>query len=173
MYTARREDCQECPIKNECLPPRQRRRYVSLTRYYPMSLLARKRNQTDEYPRERVRRQTIAEGAFASLDRLGWARTRLRGLWKVDYEGYMASFGHNVLKMVRKLGAGIGPPGPMSPDDANAISEDHATGDAVMNSIGSTWCLASQSWLAVHLKPALRYPHLQSADFFNKSVNCR
>ena len=65
------EDCQECPIKNECLPPRQRRRYVSLTRYYPMSLLARKRNQTDEYPRERVRRQTIAEGAFASLDRLG------------------------------------------------------------------------------------------------------
>ena len=68
----------------------------------------------------------------------------------------MASFAHNVLKMVRKLGTGIGPPGPMSPDDANAISEDLAAGDAVMNSIGSTWCLASQSWLAAHLKPALR-----------------
>ena len=110
MYTARREDCQACPIKNECLPPRQKRRFVSLTRYYPMKLLARGRNQTSEYRRERVRRQTIAEGAFASLDRLGWARTRLRGLWKVDCEGYMASFAHNVLKMVRKVGAGIGPP---------------------------------------------------------------
>ena len=118
MYTARREDCQTCPIKNECLPPRQKRRYVSLTRYYPMTLLARERNQTSEYRRERLRRQTIAEGAFASLDRLGWDRTRLRGLWKVDCEGYMASFAHNVLKMVRKLGAGTDPPvlrGPATP----------------------------------------------------------
>ena len=83
-----------------------------------MTLLARERNQTSEYRRERVRRQTIAEGAFASLDRLGWDRTRLRGLWKVDCEGYMASFAHNVLKMVRKLGAGTDPPvlrGPATP----------------------------------------------------------
>ena len=55
-----------------------------------MTLLVRERNHTSEYRRERVRRQTIAEGAFASLDRMGWARSRLRGLWKVDCEGYMA-----------------------------------------------------------------------------------
>ena len=55
-----------------------------------MTLLARERNHTSEYRRERVRRQTIAEGAFASLDRMGWARSRLRGLRKVDCEGYMA-----------------------------------------------------------------------------------
>ena len=73
MYTARREDCQACPIKGDCLPPRQKRRYVSLTRYYPVTILARERNQTSESRRERVRRQTIAEGTFASLDRLGWA----------------------------------------------------------------------------------------------------
>ena len=36
-----------------------------------MTLLARERNHTSEYRRERVRRQTIAEGAFASLDRMG------------------------------------------------------------------------------------------------------
>ena len=30
--------------------------------------------------------RTIAEGTFASLDHLGWARSRLRGLWKVDCE---------------------------------------------------------------------------------------
>ena len=66
--------------------------------------MSRERNQTSEYRRERVRRQTIAEGIFASLDRLGWARSRLRGIWKFDCEGYMASFAHNVLKAVRKLG---------------------------------------------------------------------
>ncbi len=70
-YTARREDCQARPIKGDCLPPRQKRSYVSLTRYYPMTLLARERNQTSKYRRERVRRQTIAEGTFASQDRLG------------------------------------------------------------------------------------------------------
>ena len=87
-----------------------------MTKYYPMTLLARERNQTGEYRRERVRRQTIAEGIFASLDRLGWARSRLRGLWKVDCEGYMAAFAHNVLKAVRKLGRWTGPAGPASPN---------------------------------------------------------
>ena len=155
MYTARREDCQACPIKSKCLPPRQKRRYVSLTRYYPMTLLAKERNQTSEYRRERARRQTIAEGAFASLDRLGWARTRLRGLWKVDCEGYMASFAHNVLKMIRKLGAGIGPAGPTSSAGATAINDHHAAGEAAMNTVASPRHLAWPSWLLVHLKPTL------------------
>ena len=128
---------------------------MSLTRYYPMTLLARERNQTSEYRRERVRRQTIAEGAFASLDRLGWARARLRGLWKVDCEGYMASFAHNVLKMVRKLGGGSDPPYPASPADATAAGEEHATGDAVMNSVASPRYFVRPFWLVVYLKPAL------------------
>lgn len=156
MYTARREDCQACPIKNECLPPRQKRRFVSLTRYYPMTLLARERNRTSEYRRERVRRQTIAEGAFASLDRLGWARTRLRGLWKVDCEGYMASFAHNVLKMVRKLGAGTGPPDQAPLSNSIDVGEGQAKGDAGMNSTASPRCLAWPSWLVARLKPVLR-----------------
>ena len=50
-----------------------------------------------------ARRRTIVEGIFASLDRLGWAKSRLRGLWKVDCEGFMASIAHNVLKAVRRL----------------------------------------------------------------------
>ena len=135
MYTARREDCQACPIKSECLPPRQKRGYVSLTRYYPMTLLAKERNQTSEYRRERARRQTIAEGTFASLDRLGWARTRLRGLWKVDCEGYMAALAHNVKKLMRRLRQGIGPPDLALPPAA-ADTETQGTRDnAVSNSV--------------------------------------
>lgn len=156
MYTARRGDCQACPIKSECLPPRHKRRFVSLTRYYPMTLLARERNQTSAYRGERVRRQTIAEGAFASLDRLGWARTRLRGLWKVDCEGYMASFAHNVLKMVRKVGAGIGTPDPASPADAINSKGEHPADRAVVNSMDSPRCLAWLDCLIFYLKPVLK-----------------
>ncbi len=106
QYVARTRDCQACPIKDACLPRRQKRRYFSLTMYHPLYLRARERNRTAAYRRERRRRQTIAEGAFASLDRLGWEKSRLRGLWKVDCEGYLAALAHNVLKMVRKLGYG-------------------------------------------------------------------
>ncbi len=53
MYTARREDWQACPIKDDCLPPRQKRRYVSLTRYYPMTPLAREKE-----PNQRVSPRT-------------------------------------------------------------------------------------------------------------------
>ena len=81
-----------------------------------MTLLARERNQSSEYRRERVRWQTIAEGIFAALNRLGWARCRLRGRWKVDCKRYMASFAHNVLKAVRKLGRSTGPTDPASPN---------------------------------------------------------
>ena len=109
QYVARTRGCQACPIKETRLPPRQNRRYFTLTMYHPLYLRARERNRTVEYRRERRRRQTIVEGAFASMDRLGWARSRLRGLWKVDCEGHMSALAHNVLKMVRRLGHGSVP----------------------------------------------------------------
>ena len=57
------------------------------------------------------RRQATVEGVFASRDRLGWARCKLRGLWKVDCEGYISALAHNLKKAVLKLG-GMGPPTP-------------------------------------------------------------
>ena len=115
QYVARQKDCQACPVKADCLPPGQKRRYIGLTMYYPMHLRARERNRTAAYHREHVYRRIVAEGTFASLDRLSWARSRLRGLWKVDCEGYMAALAHNVLKMARKLRHGMGTPGPVVP----------------------------------------------------------
>ena len=87
QYVARQKDCQSCPVKDTCLPPKQKRRYFTLTMYYPEFLRAKERNRTAAYRRERRRRQTIAEGTFASLDRLIGARSRLQGLWKVDCGG--------------------------------------------------------------------------------------
>ena len=90
QYVARQQDCQACPVKDAGLPPRQKRRYFSLTMYHSVYLRARARNRTAAYRRERRRRQTIAEGTFALLDRLGWDQSRFgdygrwtaRGTWQ-------------------------------------------------------------------------------------------
>ena len=105
-------------MKTECLLPNQKRRYVTLSMYYPLHLEAKERNRTPDYRREMRGRQTTVEGISASIDRLGRARSRLRGLWKVDCEGFMAAIAHNVLKAVRRLGKGTGPPEHSVPDQA-------------------------------------------------------
>ena len=85
---------------------------VSLPLHHIYQVYARagERNRIAEYRRERRRRQTVAEGTCVSLDRLAWDKSRLRGLWKTDCEGYVAAVAHNVLKMVRRRGCGVGPP---------------------------------------------------------------
>ena len=109
MYVARQKDCQLCPVKTECLPMGQKRRFVSLSMYYPLFLEARERNKSTSFQQEMALRQTTAEGVFASQDRLGWARSRLRGLWKVDLEGYISALAHNLKKAVRRLSEEILP----------------------------------------------------------------
>ena len=137
QYVALQKDCQACPIKEQCLPPRQKRRYLGLSIYYPLHLQAQERNRTPACRREMARRRTIVEGVFASLDRLGWARSRLRGLWKVDCEGFVASITHNLLKALRRLARGVGPLGPgMSANHPHehevASSDDPSVGNAVL-----------------------------------------
>ena len=43
QYVARQHDCQRCPIKAECLPPGQKRRYVALSIFHSLHLEAKKR----------------------------------------------------------------------------------------------------------------------------------
>ena len=146
QYVASQKDCQACPVKADCLPPGQKRRYIGLTKYHPLHPRARERNRTAAYRREQKGRRIVSEGAFASLDRLGWARSRLRGLWRVDCEGYMAALAHNVLKAVRWLRQRKGPPVPLNPRAAadevqatpNACGEPtHTDGPQGSWSIGS------------------------------------
>ncbi len=145
-----------CPVKDSCLPPGQKRRYIGLTMYHPVYLRARERNRTAAYQRERFRRRTNAEGTFASLYRLGWEKSRLRGLWKVDCEGYMAALAHNVLKMVRRLGWGVGPPGPVAPADAIAADADYGTGDPALFCAALTWRFVWVIRWPLRLGPALQ-----------------
>ena len=38
QYVARTRDCQACPVKDTCLPPRQKRRFFSLAMHHPLIL---------------------------------------------------------------------------------------------------------------------------------------
>ena len=124
--------------------------------YHPIYPRARERNRTAAYQRERFRRRTIAEGTFASLDRLGWDKSRLRGLWKVDCEGYMVALAHNVKKMVRRLGRRVGPPGPASPDAGTLAGAKYAIADALMNSTVPPLRVFLMNWLFLSRSPAMR-----------------
>ena len=103
-YNASQKDCRICPRKAVCLPPSQeKRRCIKLSVYYAEFERARGVNKTLAYSEAIRKRQSIIEGVFACQDRLGWARCKLRGLWKVDCEGFLASLTHNILKALRKL----------------------------------------------------------------------
>ena len=78
--------------------------------YYPEIQRAVELNETQTYTEQIRKRKTIIEGVFACQDRLGWSRCKLRGVWKVDCEGFLAALAHNILKLVRKLKARLGIP---------------------------------------------------------------
>ena len=128
---------------------------LHLTMYHPVYLRARERNRIAAYRRERRRRQTIVEGFFASLHRLGWQRSRLRGLWKVNCEGYMAALAHNVLKMVRKLGCGVDPPDHASPAAGTVAGRGYSVADADMDVAKSPPSFSLLNRLVIYLQPVL------------------
>ena len=119
--------------------------------YHPIYLRARERNRTAAYRRERRRRHTVVEGIFASLDRLGWEKSRLRGLRKVDCEGYMAALAYNVKKMVRRLGRGIGPPDPASPDAGIIAGYENIMINGAMDPTAPAPYSSLVSWLVIYL----------------------
>ncbi len=107
-YGASQKDCRACRRKEACLWQGENRHRIRVSMYYPEIQRAVKLNETQAYREEIRKRKTIIEGVFACQDRLGWSRCKLRGVWKVDCEGFLASLAHNILKALRKLKARVG-----------------------------------------------------------------
>ena len=80
QYVARQKDCQACPVKDECLPPNQKRRYLGLTIHYPLHLQAQERNRTPAFRREMSRRQTIVEGNIRIIGPAGMGEIEAEGI---------------------------------------------------------------------------------------------
>ena len=60
-----------------------------------------------------------------------------------------------VLKMVRKLGRRIGPPGPALPDAPAVASAERTMANATTIFSASPRCFARKDWLIVDLRPGL------------------
>ena len=80
----------------------------------------------------------------------------------------MVALAHNVLKMVRRQGSGVGSPGPVAPADDIAASGGNAAYDAVANFVAPLWCFAWVSWWTFYFKPALRSIDCQFGNFLNR-----
>lgn len=102
-FSASVSDCQGCSQKGTCLSAKGRFKSVSVGRYYSLAKRAHQLKDSAKHRREMKRRQVVVEGVHAHLDQLGWDECKLRGLWKVDCEGYVAALAHNLLKALTKV----------------------------------------------------------------------
>lgn len=102
-FAAPVEACRVCPIKTTCITTTGRaRKEVWISRYRLVIEQAMRQNAGRRYAREMRRRQTIAEGVFARLDRLAGARLRVRGLERVRSVNTLAALVHNLLTALTK-----------------------------------------------------------------------
>jgi hypothetical protein len=103
LYAAKVSDCQVCPQRQTCLPPKSKRKFLMVTDYLREFEDALIRNATRAFQRESRWRRCVAEGTFAHEDQLGWRRCRLRSRVKVNCEGGLTALAHNLLKAVGRL----------------------------------------------------------------------
>ena len=57
----------------------------------------------------------------------------------VDCEGFMASIAHNVLKAVRRLGYGTGPPGTDDPDECGSLQQPQKSAEPILDCLRSSF----------------------------------
>ena len=74
QYVAHQKDCQKCPVRTECLPPKQKRRFVALTMYQPVYLRAKERNESEAYKQEMASRRFDSGGSVRLSRQVGPGR---------------------------------------------------------------------------------------------------
>jgi transposase len=101
-YRARAADCRDCALRSTCVSPSRRAKALWASTYRLELRQAERTNQTARYAREQRRRQTVSEGVFAHLDRLGGRDAHVRGLERVNRRGVILALAHNIAKAMTK-----------------------------------------------------------------------
>jgi transposase len=101
-YRSCPQDCCDCPLKKKCIKGKRGYRTVGLSIYKEQIEKAKLTNQTPTFKQAMRRRKTVIEGVIAHLKNLG-LKIRLWGLEKVNIQGILSAFAHNVLKAVTKM----------------------------------------------------------------------
>jgi hypothetical protein len=108
IYRTTKSQCRGCPVKKRCTRGSLRR--LSVHWHEAARQVARDLVPTPEYVRSRRERKKI-EALFSELKlRLGLRRVRLRRLWNVAEQFYLAATAQNLKRLVKVLA----PPQPLS-----------------------------------------------------------
>jgi transposase len=101
VYRTTESQCRECPVKRECTPGANRKIVVSW--HEPARQAARELAQTAAYQQSRRERNKV-EALFSELkQRVGLRQVRLRRLWNVAEQFYLAATAQNLKRLVRWL----------------------------------------------------------------------
>jgi len=101
IYRTRELQCRGCPVKKRCTPAPFRKIVVHW--YEPARQVARDLAQTPAYAQSKRERNKI-EALFSELKlRLGLRRVRLRRLWNVAEQFYLAATAQNLKRLVKFL----------------------------------------------------------------------
>jgi transposase len=101
LYQTAESQCRGCPIKKRCTGGSTRRIFVHW--HEPARQTARELAQTPAYARSKRERNKI-EALFSELKlRVGLRRVRLRRLWNVSEQFYLAATAQNLKRLVRFL----------------------------------------------------------------------
>jgi len=96
--------CQECPLKDRCLNPRQQSRTLRLHPHEALLREARAKQKTPEF-KAVYRRRCHIERTIAHLTRHGARRARYFGQLKVRFQVFMAAVVHNIKQLARLTAA--------------------------------------------------------------------
>jgi len=101
VYRTTESQCRQCPVKRKCTPGVNRKIHVS---WYELARQAvRELAKTAAYQQSRRERNKV-EALFSELkQRVGLRRVRLRQLWNVAEQFYLAATAQNLKRLVRWL----------------------------------------------------------------------
>lgn len=101
IYRTTESQCRDCPVKKRCT--RAPKRKIVVHWYEAARQKTRELAHTPEYARSRRERNKI-EALFSELKlRRGLGRARLRRLWNVSEQFYLAATAQNLRRLVRFL----------------------------------------------------------------------
>jgi hypothetical protein len=101
-FRATATDCRPCPLRPTCVTPSRVTKALWASTYRLELHQAARTNGTVRYTREQRRRQTVSEGIFAHLDRLGGRDAHVRGLDRVNRRNILLALAHNIRTAMTK-----------------------------------------------------------------------
>jgi transposase len=101
LYRTTESQCRGCPVKRKCSPGANRR--ISVSWHEPARQAARELAKTPAYQQSRRERNKV-EALFSELkQRVGLRQVRLRQLWNVAEQFYLAATAQNLKRLARWL----------------------------------------------------------------------